>query len=58
MREPIIIIHFECKNISDKVYSCQWIPTANPEEWANYQRMQMNNFSDFPSFFKCPEDLS
>ncbi len=41
----------ECKDISDKAYSCQWIPTANPKEWANYQRMQMDNVSDFPSFF-------
>lgn len=41
----------ECKDISDKAYYCQWIPTANPKEWANYQRMQMDNVSDFPSFF-------
>ena len=41
----------ECKDTSDKVYSCQWIPTANPKEWANYQRMQMDNVSDFPAFF-------
>ena len=41
----------ECKDISDKAYSCQWVPTANPKEWANYQRMRMDNLSDFPSFF-------
>jgi len=41
----------ECKDVSDKAYFCQWIPTANPKEWANYQRMQMDNVSDFPSFF-------
>ena len=41
----------ECKDISDKAYSCQWMPTASPKEWANYQRMQMGNVSDFPSFF-------
>jgi hypothetical protein len=41
----------ECKEISDKAYSCQWIPTASPQEWANYQRMRMYNVTDFPSFF-------
>lgn len=41
----------ECKDISDKAYYCQWIPTANPREWGNYQRMQVDNVSNFPSFF-------
>jgi hypothetical protein len=41
----------ECSDSSDKAYSCQWIPTANPTEWANYQRMQIDNISEFPTFF-------
>ncbi len=41
----------ECRDASDDVYSCQWIPTANAKEWSNYQRMKINNVSDFPSFF-------
>jgi hypothetical protein len=32
----------ECKDISNKAFSCQWIPTANPKEWAWRQDKQTN----------------
>ncbi|HUB14945.1 MAG TPA: hypothetical protein VMB34_23565 [Acetobacteraceae bacterium] len=41
----------ECRKVSEKLYTCQWIPSANDTERSNYWQMLANNISDFPSFF-------